>query len=295
MNISTLKYFVTLAETLNFTKAARQHYIAQTTMSRQLAGLENELGVKLIDRTTSSVALTDTGRIFLKDAQQILTDYEKALKNIEQDNYLTNTLKVGYCAHLESEKFLDMLAVYKETHSNTNFEIIEVPLYELTRQLIFGRLDIIFTFEHEILEYSDIDSFNIINHNVVIGVNRNHPLALFDEIEPAALADYKILIIDDNISVNHRKYITDCCIADGFIPHIKKITSYNDQLIRTRFSNAISFFPETQNLNAYKDIKFIKLRNTAHRYRMNIAWHKKNTDISILNFIDFAKKNYNSL
>ena len=105
----------------------------------------------------------------------------------------------------------------------------------------------------------------------------------------------KILIIDDNISVNHRKYITDCCIADGFIPHIKKITSYNDQLIRTSFSNAISFFPETQNLNAYKDIKFIKLRNTAHRYRMNIAWHKKNTDISILNFIDFAKKNYNSL
>ena len=59
-------------------------------MSRQLAGLENELGVKLIERTTSSVALTDAGRIFLKDAQQILTYYEKALKNIEQDNYLTN-------------------------------------------------------------------------------------------------------------------------------------------------------------------------------------------------------------
>lgn len=105
MNISTLKYFVTLAETLNFTKAARQHYIAQTTMSRQLAGLENELGVKLIERTTSSVALTDAGRIFLKDATRILSDYERALDNINRNKQLTGALKIGFCTPRKFKKF----------------------------------------------------------------------------------------------------------------------------------------------------------------------------------------------
>lgn len=295
MNISTLKYFVTLAETLNFTKAARQHYIAQTTMSRQLAGLENELGVKLIERTTSSVALTDTGRIFLKDAQQILTDYEKALKNIEQDNYLTNIFKVGYCAHSEAEDFLNMLGAFKEKYSNIEFEITEGSLSELTADIIRGKLDAIITFEGEIEDYSMLDSFNIIDHNIVVGVNKNHPLAHFDEIEPATLAEYEILIIDDNISVNHRKYITECCIKDGFVPHIKEISSYNEQIIRTCFNNAVSFFPETHIVNSFKNIKFIKLRNTCHRYRINLAWHKENTDSNLYNLLVYARKYYSKL
>lgn len=295
MNISTLKYFVTLAETLNFTKAARQHYIAQTTMSRQLAGLENELGVKLIERTTSSVALTDAGRIFLKDVTRILSDYERALDNINRNKHLTRTLKIGYCAHSEAEDFLNMLGDFKEKYSNIEFEITEGSLSELTADIFRGKLDAIVTFECEIEDYSMIDSFNIIDHNIVVGVNKNHPLARFDEIEPAALADYEILIIDDNISVNHRKYITECCIKDGFVPHIRKISSYNEQIIRTRFNNTVSFFPETHTVNSFKDIKFIKLRNTCHRYRINLAWHKENTDSNLYNFLVFARKYYSKL
>ena len=295
MNIYTLKYFVTLAKTLNFTKAAREHYIAQTTMSRQIAGLENELGVKLIERTTSSVTLTDVGRRFLKDAAQILSDYEKALNNIRQNKYLPSTLKIGYCAHSESEKFLDMLGSFNEIYSNTELEISEASLSELTAGITCNRLDAIITFECEIAECNTIDSFNLIDHNIVVGVNKNHPLACFDEIEPSSLAEYEVLIISDKASVNHRKYITECCIKDGFVPHIRGISSYNEQIIRTRFNNAVSFFPETHASNSFKDIKFIKLHNTCYRYRINLAWHKENADSNLYNFLVFARKYYSKL
>lgn len=295
MNFSTLKYFVTLAETLSFTKSARQHYIAQTTMSRQIAGLENELGVKLIERTTSNVDLTDAGRTFLKDVKIILADYEKALDNIKHNNLITSVLKIGYCTHFSSDKFLNMVGLFKESHPYIHFELIESSLSELTKNIILGKLDVILTFECEISECSKLDSINIIDDNVVIGVNKSHPLARFDEIDASKLAEYELLIINKAVSVNHRKYIIDCCINDGFVPRIKEIASYNEQLLLTRFNDAVSFFPETQELNVYEDIKFIKLNNTSHIYRINLAWQKENSNPALYDFLVFARKHYNKL
>ena len=293
MNISTLEYFITLAETLNFTKAAKYHYIAQTTMSRQIAGLEQELDTKLIERTTSSVALTDNGRIFLNDAKQIIADYEKALSNIRHTDSSNTVLKVGYCEHQESDAFLNMLETYKEQHENVDFEVIECSLSDLTRNICLKKLDAIVTFESEILGCDKLDYFNIIEHNVVAAVNRKHPLAAFDEINPALLADYDILILSDSVSTNHHKYIINCCIKDGFIPHIKDISSFTEQSILMRFNNAVAFLPDTHPVD--NRFKFIKLRNTSHKYRICIAYHKENPSPYFSDFIDFTKEYYNKL
>lgn len=78
MKLQRIRYFVTLAETLSFSRTAEIHYVSQTTVSQQIRALETELGVDLFKRTKRKVELTSAGRAFLEDAQKILDLVDRA-------------------------------------------------------------------------------------------------------------------------------------------------------------------------------------------------------------------------
>ncbi|MBE9018908.1 LysR family transcriptional regulator, partial [Chroococcidiopsidales cyanobacterium LEGE 13417] len=84
MNIEWLRCFVVLAKTLNFRRAAEQLHMAQPSLSRAIAQLESELGVKLVNRTTRQVQLTTAGKVFLTEAQAILQRTEQAIRAVRQ-------------------------------------------------------------------------------------------------------------------------------------------------------------------------------------------------------------------
>ena len=67
MNLNQLRYFVSVAECGNFTKAAVNHYISQTAITQQIRSLEESIGAKLFDRNSRPVALTPARKVFLKD------------------------------------------------------------------------------------------------------------------------------------------------------------------------------------------------------------------------------------
>src|SRR5690606_9594736 len=78
MNINQLKYFVALAEELSFTRAAQRLHISQPPLSKQIALLEEELSVRLFDRSSRHVELTDAGRVYLYEVKAILARLNRA-------------------------------------------------------------------------------------------------------------------------------------------------------------------------------------------------------------------------
>src|SRR5687768_209756 len=96
MDIRPLRYFISVAEHLNFTEAAKQLYVAQPAVSQQIAFLEKKLGVKLFHRNKHSVQLTNAGSIFLKDAIQLLKKLDESIENARQaEAGLIGTLNIG--------------------------------------------------------------------------------------------------------------------------------------------------------------------------------------------------------
>src|SRR5919202_1841359 len=79
MELRHLRYFVILAEELNFCRAAERLHIAQPPLSQQIRCLENELGLQLFDRKTRPLQLTPAGQVFLEETRQIFTQVEQAI------------------------------------------------------------------------------------------------------------------------------------------------------------------------------------------------------------------------
>lgn len=76
MKIDTLYEFLLLASTLNYTETAKNFFVSQPVLSNHIASLEKELGVRLFNRNSHAVELTEVGAIFVADARKIVDDYE---------------------------------------------------------------------------------------------------------------------------------------------------------------------------------------------------------------------------
>lgn len=80
MKIESMREYITLCEYLNFTSAAKKLYTTQPSLSYRIAGIEKEIGVQLVDRGGSALALTPAGKVFLGEAQKLVKDYDTALE-----------------------------------------------------------------------------------------------------------------------------------------------------------------------------------------------------------------------
>ena len=92
-----MKYFVAVAEELNFARAARRVHIAQPSLTKQIQQLEQELGFPLLYRTKKKVELLDTGHVFLDEAQRLLRQAENAIQSASRThNGESGRLLIGF-------------------------------------------------------------------------------------------------------------------------------------------------------------------------------------------------------
>src|ERR1035437_5681138 len=128
MELRHLRYFVAVAENLNFTKAAAKLHLAQPSLTRQIHNLEQEIGVRLLSRSKRQVALTEEGRAFLVDARRILalaTDSVLAVQRLGRGEM--GQLNIAYLSNSDFELLPETLAAFRQT-----FPPIALNLFDMT-------------------------------------------------------------------------------------------------------------------------------------------------------------------
>ncbi|PJI09654.1 MULTISPECIES: LysR family transcriptional regulator [Clostridium] len=142
MDIKQLRYFYTIAEEGKITTAAKKLHIAQPPLSYQLKNLETELGVKLVDRGSRSIRLTDAGLMLYNRAKQILNLTQTTIDEINDFKEGTHgTLSLGTVSTSGASLVNNILTKFHNKYPYVNFEIHEGNTYELLEILNRGIIE----------------------------------------------------------------------------------------------------------------------------------------------------------
>ncbi len=143
MELRHLRYFVAVAEELNFRKAAERLHLSQPALSAQIRDLEGELNVRLLERSTRAVKLTFPGRVFLDEARNTLGAAARAQEGARTAEHgLTGTLRVGLIAPMANAWLAGILRGFFKRHPGVQLSLFDLPSPEQMRRLRAGELDV---------------------------------------------------------------------------------------------------------------------------------------------------------
>lgn len=193
MELRHLRYFITVAEELNFSKAALKLYTAQPSLSQQIKDLEEDVGVRLLNRTKRKVELTEEGAVFLEQARLTLAQADKAVAMARQvSKAKQQLLRIGFVPVAEMKVFPYVLPNLRVQNSEFKIELLSLNNTEQMRGIKKGELDITFT-RHN-MQNDEIESKFVLREPLIFLLPKDHPLAKHERIPVKALNGIDFII-----------------------------------------------------------------------------------------------------
>lgn len=177
MELRHLRYFLAVAEALNFTKAAAQLRVAQPALSRRVQDLEEEIGVDLLKRSPRGVTLTAEGKLFLEKTRHLLTLADEA---VEQVRALARgqfgDLHIGYSPSPTVEILPPALAAFQKAFPQVNILLHDASQRELAEGLQNGTLELAVTLGTTNLQVEGIEFEVLRSYPFCVALAPKHPL-----------------------------------------------------------------------------------------------------------------------
>lgn len=208
MELRHLRYFIAVAEELNFTKAALRLYTAQPSLSQQIKDLEDEIGVPLLFRTKRKVELTEEGQVFLEQARLTLAQADKAVAMTRQvAKSKQQMLRIGFVPVVEMKIFPYVLPNLRVQNPDLKIELLSLNNSDQAKMLKKGDIDIAFTRQNLFSE--EIESRFVLREPLIFLLPKDHPLAKYDRIPVKELDGIDFIIPSEQESQTLHKTILD--------------------------------------------------------------------------------------
>lgn len=270
MDIKQLTFFLTIAEEKSITKASEKLHIAQPHLSQQLKLLEEELNVKLIERTTRKFQITDAGKRLWHRSKQIIELMDSTVKELKDFNEgMEGTLSIGTISSAGDILLPQRIYSFNKKYPKINFEIRECSTNEILELLKSGVIEI--GIIRTPLNSEIYKSISLPIEPMVVAISNSLCWNNKEKICLKELADKPLLV--------HRRYekmITELCKQNGFNPRMLcKIEDTRSILLLANTGIGIGIVPKdwielisNTNLN-YKEINEPSLNTST-----TIVWMK---------------------
>ena len=194
-----LRYFVAVAEELNFTRAAARLHTSQPSLSQQIRQLEKAIGVGLLDRSRHHVALTDGGRIFLREVRDILGRIEHAGRLAKQAaDGRAGELAVGTFPAADVRILPTLRALVATQLPDVRLLLHSKYAVEPGMGLLSGALDV--AFMRSPLDGDAIDAIEVVRESIVAVLPAHHQLARRKQIPVALLNDLPCITMERSLA-----------------------------------------------------------------------------------------------
>ncbi|MBD9579658.1 LysR family transcriptional regulator [Pseudomonas sp. PDM23] len=223
LDLRQLRYFVAVAEVEHVGKAAETLHISQSPLSRQIAQLEERLGLQLFERSQQRLRLTSDGRTFLHEAKALLKHAER-LESLGRrlGRGETGGLCIGYVSHaIHAGVLPEALRHVREERPGIHIALYNLSAQEQFEGLRQRSLDVALVCEPPADDDPDLLAAPVFDDPLHLALPLDHPLADKPLIEPADLHEQDWIMVEGQLQPNRRERFLASCVAAGFTPQIR--------------------------------------------------------------------------
>ena len=294
MELRHLRYFVAVAEELNFTRAAEKLRLAQPSLTRQIHNLEDELGVRLLDRSRNQVSLTEEGRSFLVDARRLVALSLESVKSVQRfSRGESEQLNIGYLFKFNFDLLPVTLASFYQTFPETSVNLFDMSPAEQLRALEARKIDLGFVGlrpPHASKNTAGLAWECVARHKVVVVLPETHPLAKKAKIKITDLKSLFFVAMSEQTHPGSRDWLSSICQGAGFTPRILQDVDLESGLMTFVAEGLGVTLAREQIKNLPHPGVVFRPLAIAAKADYWIAWHRENHSKALLQYIEVVKK-----
>jgi DNA-binding transcriptional LysR family regulator len=284
-----LRYFVAVAETLHFGRAAERLHIAQPPLSQQIRRLEDELGVRLLHRTSRHVVLTDAGRLFVVEARRTLAQAERAARvALTASRGEGGRFAIGYMASAELTVLPRILPAFRRLYPRAHVVLQIVPPREQLQRLRAGRLQIGFVR----LPVADrtLSVLPVFREPLVAALPDDHALARQPTIALRALSDETLVLFPREHAPGYYDFLLRMCRQAGLEPTLVHESEKLQTIVSlVGMGRGVSLLPKCVEALGRRGVVYRPLRPRVPDTELGLVYDPRNRSESVHAFVNLAR------
>ena len=285
MELRHLRYFVAAAEEENVSRAASKLRISQPGISRQIHNLEHEIRFPLFERSGKSVRLTAAGKIFLREARDILQRVATAIEKARAGLVSQAEINVGYVPSGTVEILPRALRAFRGSHPGVRVTLHDLSAEEMLPLLLRKKLDIALTLRpHKLPRELHMKELACYEPCLVVGTG--HPLAKAKKVSLSQVASEPVAVLRRKDYSRYHEHLGKMFATIGRKPHISSEHDSGTSLMAAvEGGHEFTLLPSCVRGAAGRRLKFLKLRPALPLWAYAALWRKDAETESVRAFI----------
>jgi DNA-binding transcriptional LysR family regulator len=272
MELRTLRAFVEVVRQGGFSQAAKVVFVTQSTVSKAVKQLEDELGLPLLDRLGSGIRPTAAGEIVYRRALRLLAERDDlAAELTDLKGLKRGTLRLGLPPIGSSTLFAPLFTVYRQRHPDIEMRLVEHGSDRLQELLAAGDID----FAGLLLPVPDEFSSQLVRREPLVAMlAADHPASAWPSVRLRDLRDTPFILFDAGFALN--RIILDACRREGFEPNVVARSSQIDFIAQLAGAGlGVAFLPRMIAMErARMPFRSVLLDDPDTEWAMAMAWRR---------------------
>ncbi|MFW7348377.1 MAG: LysR substrate-binding domain-containing protein [Pigmentiphaga sp.] len=271
MELRHLRYFVALASSLSFTRAAERVHVAQSTLSHQIKQLEQEVGRPLFDRIGKRIALTEAGETFLGHAMRAIQEIDQGLGTLKAfGEELSGSVRIGATQTFNLGFIPECVAAFMALHPTVQMLVNELSADAIDSRLRNDELDLGIAYRP--VGPSELHFEALFDEEMVLVVSKSHPLAQRKRVRMVELNRQRMVLLPREFST--RGMIDDCFRTCGAEPVIVAEMNAVASMLATVARTDVAAIVAQNAVPASDDLRAIALESPTPVRTPGILWKR---------------------
>lgn len=285
MELRHLRYFAALGKELHFAKAADKLFITQPALSKQVQQLEDELGVRLLERTKRNVKLTEAGKYFLNEAEFVINHLEQVTEGVRRKaEGEEGEVRIGFVGSAMQNIIPDLLEQLSGKYPGIYTSLQELNNKDQLEALLHDKLDIAFVRLETVPR--DLEKKVVFEDSFSLVVSKKHQIGKVNFESLLQFKNEQFILFSNDYSQEYYDNIMSIFTDHGFQPKVSHRSVQANSIFRlVEKGLGVAIVPSAMQDGVNLDIEFISLAELRQRTQLMAVWHKRNRNEALEKFL----------